>query len=243
MEALFRSQPNLQVSSLIINKTSAILGASSDNPATSAQQILAANPSAPSGVYWITWGGGSAIQVWCEMSLAGGGWMMILNYVHLGGTNPSLLARTNTLPLMGSEYSLGVDESSSTGSTGTWGHASNSMANAQPWSEYMFYGKTSGHSRIIHFRGSVSNVVSYIKTGSGNMSGIGTATLESMHTANLPAGSLSLFSNQGNSAMTEFPFYVSGTYHWGIRGLGSRWEVDDYPNNSSLSTIHRVWVR
>jgi hypothetical protein len=243
MEGFFRTNPNLQVSSLIVNRSSSIYLGTESNPATSAQQILTQYPYAPSGVYWIRWNGSTPIRVWCEMSLSGGGWMMILNYVHLGATNPSLLVRTDSLPLMGSEYALGVDESTSTGPTGTWGHASNSMANAFPWTQYMFYGKTSGHSRIIHFSGSVSGVVSYIKTGSGSMSGIGTATLGSLHTANLPAGSLSLFSNQGNSAMTEFPFYTSGQYHWGIRGQGSRWEVDDYPGGSSLSTIHRIWVK
>jgi hypothetical protein len=220
-----------------------IVGTTQGNPASSAQEILSEWPSAPSGSYWIDWGGsGSAIKVHCEMTLEGGGWMMILNYVHSGGTNPDLLIRTTDLPLLGSEYSFG-DESSSTGQEGTWGHASNSMAAAHPWTEYMFYAKTSAHSRQIHFRGSVSNVVNYIKTGSGSMSGIGTRIDGSLDSANLPAGSLSYFSNKGDLAMTDFPYYVSSNYHWGIKGLGNRWEVDDYPNNSANSTIHRIWVR
>lgn len=218
------------------------LGSTPETAANNAVEILQDNPNAESGIYWIKWDGTNPIKVWCEMSLEGGGWMMILNYVHQGGTNPGLTARTSNLPLMGLEYTFG-NESSSTGVDGTWGHASNSMAAANPWTEYMFYGKTSAHSRQIHFRGSVSGVVSYIKTGSGSMSGIGSRIDGSLDSANLPAGSLSYFSDRGNNALTNFPYYVAGNYHWGIQGGGTRWEVDDYPNGSQNNTIHRVWVR
>jgi hypothetical protein len=37
--------------------------------------------------------------------------------------------------------------------------------------------------------------------------------------------------------------YLAGTYHWGIRGAGGRWEVDDYPNNATQNTHHQIWVR
>ena len=44
--------------------------------------------------------------------------------------------------------------------------------------------------------------------------------------------------------MTEFPFhYSSGGNIWGIKGFGSRWEVDDFPNNSAKNTYHQIWVR
>jgi hypothetical protein len=78
------------------------------------------------------------------------------------------------------------------------------------------------------------------------MSGIGTAgnyTALTGHSSYLPASSASYFTNQGNAAMTEFPFWLNGTYHWGIRGGGSRWEVDDYPGNSANSTLHQIWIR
>jgi hypothetical protein len=237
------------------------LGLLETDPADSAVQLR--DLGYLSGVYWINWGG-VAREIYCDMNLEGGGWMMILNYVHLGGTNPGLTVRTTNFPLMGAnEYTFG-NESASTGAGGSWGHISNSLANAYPWTDYMFYGKTSGHNRIIHFRGNNTNIVNYIKTGSGTMQGYYHLTASNFAgslAANNPSlpfnlrsgGSRSGFSNEGNFALTNFPIYAANIYtstnaHWGIRGLGSRWEVDDYPSlegssASARSTIHRVWVR
>lgn len=204
-------------------------------PAESAVELRDAGY--PSGNYYINWGGTSH-SIYCEMDLGGGGWMMILNYVHQGGTNPALDIRTNSFPALSSEFTLGGDESG----TASWGHISNSLANQYNWTEYMFYGKTSGTSRQIHFSGSSSGVVSYIKTGSGSMSSITSRTDLSLHSANLPGSANNFFSDQGDLAMTQFPMYLSANYHWGI-GAGSRWEVDDYPNGPGNNTIHRIWVR
>ena len=220
-----------------------LIGLNSNTPATSASQLR--DLGYPSGVYWIDWGG-TPRQIYCEMNLEGGGWMMVLNYVHQGGTNPALTVRTTDFPLLNVKYTLGSDESSSNGVGGTWGHISNSLADDYNWSEYMFYGKTSGHNRIIHFTGSVSGVVSYIKTGTGSMTGIqssfSTGSLAE-NSPNLPAVAENFFSDEGDFAMTNFPYYEGGAHHWGIRGAGNRWEVDDYPDNSSNDTIHRIWVR
>lgn len=204
-------------------------------PASSAIELRDAGYD--SGLYYINWGG-TPYQVYCEMDLGGGGWIMILNYVHKGGTNPSLDVKSSSFPTLSSEFSLGSDESG----LASWGHLSNSLANQYNWTEYMFYGKTSGHSRQIHFSGSVGNVVSYIKTGSGSMSGIATRNDLSLHSANLPGSANSYYSDQGDLAMTQFSMYKSGSHHWGV-GAGSRWEVDDYPNGPGNDTIHRIWVR
>jgi hypothetical protein len=235
------------------------LGFSQQTPAQSAKQIKLLNPNAPSGLYWITWGG-VARQIYCEMALHNGGWMMVLNYVHLGGTNPSLTTRTDTFPRINNEYSF-ADESGSTGSTGTWGHISNSLAAQFPWVEYMFYGKSTLHSRVIHFYGNHPNIVSYIKTGTGTMTPYYADTAYNFNgllynNASIPLfvnDDRSGFSDQGNDAMTNFPIYGNSTIgnpraHWGIKGLGERWEADDYPSaqggsNYGSSTIHRIWVR
>lgn len=231
------------------------IGTSEKNPATSAQAILNAFPGAPSGVYYIQWGG-TVYPIWCEMKLQGGGWMMVLNYNRAANTNPNLLVRSSSFPIMGNEFGYD-DESGETGNFGSWGHISNSLANAYNWSEYMFYGKTTDHNRVIHFYGNNTNIVSYIKTGSGAMVPhyADTATNfngELYNNASIPLfvnSDRSGYSNQGDSAMTEFPIYGNSTIgnpraHWGIRGGGQRWEVDNSPGSvPNVDTIHRIWVR
>ena len=210
----------------------------------SAKEILAAFPAATDGVYMIDPDGtGSAfppMQAQCDMTTDGGGWTMILNYLHLGGTNPATSVRT-TLPIITSTV-LGNNESSNTSS---WGHMGNSFMSSFDFTSIRFYGKTSGHGRIIHFKTSLAAGISYIKTGIGNFGGItGSYTLLSGHSAILPAGASAVFTNMGNGALLEFPFYAGGNAHWHIGP--TRWEVDDwydFPPYYNYNTYHQVWVR
>jgi hypothetical protein len=210
----------------------------------SCKEILAANSSAASGVYTIDPDGITGSQptttCQCDMTTDGGGWTLVLNYLHAGNTNPALVVKTNSLPIIGST-TLGTDES---GSTATWGHASPSYLNSFTFTELRFYGKTSGHSRILHFKTSHANTISYFKFGTGSMSGIASSyTALTGHTAYLPNSTANYFADQANYATTEFPFWLNGTYHWGIKGGTNRWEVDDYPNNSTNNTFHQIWIR
>lgn len=237
-------------------------GSSPERAAVSAAMIKQMTGTTTSGVYWIKWDGTNPVPIWCEMNLMGGGWMMIANYVHKGGTNPTTFVRTNSFPLLNHEYDLGPDESASTDTYGTWGHISNSLAAQNPWTEYMFYGKTNFHSRVIHFYGNQPNIVSYIKTGTGSMVPYYAERRYNWNgslynNATIPLfvqSDRSGFSNQGNNAMTEFPIYGESTIgnprcHWAMGGQGARWEVDDYPgsqgaaSNFAQNTIHRIWVR
>jgi hypothetical protein len=73
-----------------LTATQLSLGVSAARPATSARAILAENPSAPSGFYWISWPnvlGGYPLETYCDMtgSESGssvGGWMRLDNAWH-----------------------------------------------------------------------------------------------------------------------------------------------------------------
>ncbi len=179
-------------------------------------------------------------QVYCDQVTDGGGWMMVANYVHQGGTNPTTTVRASDLPLLGSN-NLGDTEAAH---PTYWGHASNSLMNNFTYTEARLYCRTSAHARIVDFKTTNASCLNSFKTGTGTCSGVSVGyTVLPGHTGNMPANVNAGFSNQGNNTMTEFPFYRGGTSHWGIRGAGTRWECDDFPGGSGSSTIHRIFVR
>jgi hypothetical protein len=215
-----------------------------DNYLRSCNEILTKFPGAASGVYTIDPDGSAgatpATTCYCDMTTDGGGWTLVLNYLHLGGTNPALVEKTTSLPLQGST-TLGTDESAS---TTNWGHTTPAYLTKFPFTELRFYGRTSLHARVIHFKTSHTSTINYFKTGTGNMVGIASNfTALTGHTAYLPGSTAHYFSDQGNSAMTSFPIYLVSTYHWGIRGGALRWEVDDFLNNYTYNTHHQIWIR
>ncbi|WP_298516977.1 hypothetical protein [uncultured Kordia sp.] len=206
--------------------------------------LLSTVGSVPSGTYYFNFNG-STFQGALDNDTDGGGWLMVLNYVHLAGDNTDLTVRNTDLPLLGSS-TLGDNEAG----TANWGHMGNELAAAIDFEEVRFYGETTGHTRIVNFKTSYINALNYLKTGIGFFGGINNPanfTTLTGHTANIPALAGNFFASQGDNALTEFPFFRSGQNHWGIRGLGNRWEVDDTPTAASpinsQSTIHRVWVR
>ncbi|MCX7284926.1 MAG: right-handed parallel beta-helix repeat-containing protein [Novosphingobium sp.] len=170
----------------------------------------------------------------------GGGWVLVLQYVRPANTNPALaiLGAGANLPVQ-STAALGANESSD---ATRWGHAGNAAMNQFTGSiETRWYGISSGHARVIHFRTAIG--ASYLRTGIGTMDGVATSfTALTGHTGFLPAAATSSLSNRGNLAMTDTPFRRTAFYKWAL-GVGNDWEVDDDPANDTNSTINRVWVR
>jgi hypothetical protein len=218
------------------------------NPALSTfkncKDIIDYYPMSTTGVYTIDpdgVGALSSISCYCEMVTDGGGWTLVLNYLHKGGTNPVLKPLPSSLPILNSTV-LGNDESLS---ATAWGHAQPSFLNIFIYSELRFFGQTSNtHGRVIHFKTTNTNTKNYFNTGQGSVTGINTGfTTLTSHNAFLPNSTANYFYNEGNFAMTNFPFWLSGTYHWGIRGHDSRWEVDDFPGDGRFNTYHQIWIR
>lgn len=173
-----------------------------------------------------------------------GKWLKILNYCHKGGTNPILLVRkpVDGFPMHRDE--LGADGSQQ---VDTWGHVGPALLDALytqcgGFTKVLFYARSS-KGNILHFKTSDINVVNYIRTGVGSVGGqMKQYELLSNHNTSIPQDAPDNFTNQGDYALTEFPFWKGATSHWGIRGLGYRWEVGDYADNFANDTVHHVYI-
>lgn len=86
------------------------IGLSSTNPAFSALHILAANPSATSGTYWIKPIGysGAAQQIYCDMSSGDGGWMMVASSNASDSTIPGGTSRNSSSYYLNRSGALGT---------------------------------------------------------------------------------------------------------------------------------------
>ena len=113
-----------------------------------------------------------------------------------------------------------------------------------------FYAHTAAHNRVIHFKTGWPPAKRMAfrpfdaQAPSGNTAAIWQSGVHPLpgHSARLPmaANAAGASASAASPELAAFPFYRGGLYHWGIRGLGSRWEVDDYVNSGTYTTLHQV---
>lgn len=173
------------------------------------------------------------------------GWVLWLQYHHMGGTSPelNLIGPGNDLPVY-DPSGLGTDNS---GDFTKWGHGNRAFASTVPdervWLRWQ--GSTSHHDRIIHFESPLLG--QWRDDADENFIGIDDGFIpRDDHTANLP------LSAQGTTAgddyaLTKYPFYRNAGECWNIKyagnGWGNDWLVDDSGVTDEYHTIHRVWMK
>ena len=157
--------------------------------------------------------------------------MLFFSYNHIAGQN--IARNPNALP---------TDELNGYSHR----YLGNMMYSANDIQDLRFYCQSTGHGRIIDFKTSNANIKTMVVTGNAAVNALGNwnsgFTPLPGHTGILPAAADSVLAGPSD-VLSDFPFFKSAANHWGVGGLGNRWECDDYPNDQSLGTRHNIWVR
>ena len=196
----------------------------------------------------------------CDQQADGGGWTLVLNYVHRGGTQPAVAAES-VLPVMSSD-TLGDDESSV---DSAWGHLDNATLITLLPRELRFAARTSFYDPVRPVDFATANVacINYLGSGMGDCAGVATdastrALSGQSPDSRLPLQAATGAANQGDLAMTNATFVKSGTEaeggtFWNIGVYASptfparTWDAGNGYTQSGktyfFNTIHRVYVR
>jgi len=175
-----------------------------------------------------------------------GSWICVQNYEHYGGTNPTVSPGDKFPQFPNGETT--VSEIENSGENGELRHVDN-ISQYGDWNvdAVKLEATTTNHSRKINYYTTNQSVIDSIVN---NSTSVGYSELKSSiqkypdHTAFLPDAAGNTTDKNSNQIFGNgFPMYDSGEYHWATKGLGDRWEVDDYPGGPGKTTIHRVWIR
>ncbi|XP_062516175.1 uncharacterized protein LOC134191569 [Corticium candelabrum] len=206
------------------------LGSSKDNPAPGCRHIFEAGIKV-SGVYWLLpLGASQPFQAYCDQTTEGGGWMLLYAYKHVKHVRDPVVVSLPTDP-DGYSHQLLVN-----------------LGIERGWArELRFYCSTSAHNRVIHFKTTNNNILNSAYDGKRHYTvndWKSNNALLAGHSANLPAATTDIYATgQATPGFTDFPFYKSGSYHWGIAPGFHRFECDDYADFNQADTLHRVFVR
>lgn len=175
-----------------------------------------------------------------------GKWVCVLNYEHYGGEQPTV-SPGSTFPQLPNGLST-ANTVQELGSNGELRHVDN-ITQYGSWDvdAVRLEAVTSNHNRKIHYFTTDQTAIDAVvddsqKAGNADLQA---DTLYADHTANLPsAGEKETDTDSDRLFGYGFPIYQPGEYHWAVGGYNSnRWEVDDYPDDASKDTVHRVWIR
>ena len=159
------------------------------------------------------------------------GWLLMAAYNHQANTDPPLVEGT-------------APSSATEGFSHVWPGTHLGLT-AADIAEVRFYCHTSKHNRVVHFSTKNEWVRNRILVG-GSFPGnspshwnSGTTKLEG-HTGILPDATDNV--HFGTLLIGEFPF-IGSSYHWSIRGGGSRWECDELASPANVDTLHQIWIK
>lgn len=184
-----------------------------------------------------------------------GHWVLVLNYEHYGGENPTV-SPGSTFPQMPNGYTS-TDDVQQLGTSGELRHVDNIQQYSSEFEQVdavRLEGETVSHSRTLKYftqNQTVIDSVVYDSTSADHADLESNITKYPNHNTYLPdntSGNNQTDADSNHIFGHEFPMYGDGdgdddNEHWALAGSGNRWEMDDFPSDASNTTVHRVWVR